>query len=106
MDYPVIHTVSNIIKPQNVVSDFFYPQVQQNLYTQFLQHVFLTLDIFVVDKLYDNLMDYHAKVPLYAIQAMMKHSNTAETAIYIKVNDSFKQEALNQLVINGRPSWG
>ncbi|NOX32628.1 MAG: tyrosine-type recombinase/integrase [Deltaproteobacteria bacterium] len=49
---------------------------------------------------------YHAKVPLYAIQAMMGHSNTAETAIYIKVNDSFKQEALNQLVINGRPSWG
>ncbi len=49
---------------------------------------------------------YHAKVPLYAIQAMMGHSNTAETAIYIKVNDRFKQEALNQLVINGRPSWG
>jgi len=49
---------------------------------------------------------YHARVPLYAIQAMMGHSNTAETAIYIKVNDSFKQEALNQLVINGRPSWG
>jgi len=49
---------------------------------------------------------YHARVPLYAIQSMMGHSNTAETAIYIKVNDSFKQEALNQLVINGRPSWG
>ncbi len=49
---------------------------------------------------------YHARVPLYAIQVMMGHSNTAETAIYIKVNDSFKQEALNQLVINGRPSWG
>lgn len=49
---------------------------------------------------------YHARVPLYAIQAMMGHSNTAETAIYIKVNDNFKQEALNQLVINGRPSWG
>ncbi len=49
---------------------------------------------------------YHARVPLHAIQAMMGHSNTAETAIYIKVNDNFKQEALNQLVINGRPSWG
>jgi integrase/recombinase XerD len=49
---------------------------------------------------------YHARVPLYAIQTMMGHSNTAETAIYIKVNGSLKQEALNQLVINGRPSWG
>ncbi|MDA3790031.1 MAG: tyrosine-type recombinase/integrase [Desulfobacula sp.] len=49
---------------------------------------------------------YHARVPLHAIQAMMGHSNTAETAIYIKVDDGFKQEALNQLVINGRPSWG
>ncbi|CCK80747.1 tyrosine-type recombinase/integrase [Desulfobacula toluolica] len=48
---------------------------------------------------------YHARVPLHAIQAMMGHSNTAETAIYIKVDDSFKQEALNQLVINGRMSW-
>jgi len=48
---------------------------------------------------------YHARVPLHAIQAMMGHSNTAETSIYIKVDDSFKQEALNQLVINGRLSW-
>jgi integrase/recombinase XerD len=48
---------------------------------------------------------YHARVPLHAIQVMMGHSNTAETAIYIKVDDSFKQEALNQLVINGRLSW-
>jgi integrase/recombinase XerD len=48
---------------------------------------------------------YHARVPLHAIQAMMGHSNMAETAIYIKVDDSFKQEALNQLVIHGRLSW-
>lgn len=48
---------------------------------------------------------YHAKVPLYVIQAMMGHSKKAETSIYIKVNDSFKQEALHQLVINGRLSW-
>jgi site-specific recombinase XerD len=48
---------------------------------------------------------YHAGVPLNAIQAMMGHSKKAETAIYIKVNDKFKQEALQQLAINGRWSW-
>jgi len=48
---------------------------------------------------------YHAKVPLSAIKAMMGHSKKAETAVYIKVNDNFKQKALHQLVINGRLSW-
>ncbi len=48
---------------------------------------------------------YHAGVPLNAIKAMMGHSKKAETAIYIKVNDNFKQEALNQLAINERWSW-
>ena len=48
---------------------------------------------------------YHAGVPLNAIQAMMGHSKKAETAIYIKVNDNFKQEALHQLAINERWSW-
>lgn len=48
---------------------------------------------------------YHAKVPLAAIQAMMGHSKKAETAIYIKVNDNFKQEALQQLAISERWSW-
>lgn len=48
---------------------------------------------------------YHAGVPLNAIRQMMGHAKKAETAVYIKVNDSFKQEALHQLVINGRLSW-
>ena len=48
---------------------------------------------------------YHASVPLDAIQAMMGHDKKAETAVYIKVSDQFKKEALDQLSINGRLSW-
>ena len=48
---------------------------------------------------------YHTDVPLDAIQAMMGHDKKAETAVYIKVSDQFKKEALDQLSINGRLSW-
>jgi len=48
---------------------------------------------------------YHANVPLDAIQAMMGHDKKAETAVYIKVPDKFKKEALVQLTINERMSW-
>jgi len=48
---------------------------------------------------------YHANVPLDAIQAMMGHDKMAETAVYIKVPDQFKEEALVQLTINERMSW-
>lgn len=48
---------------------------------------------------------YHVNVPLDAIQAMMGHIKKAETAVYIKISDQFKQEALVQLTINERMSW-
>ena len=48
---------------------------------------------------------YHANVPLEAIQAMMGHDRKSETAVYIKVSDQFKKEALLQLTINERMSW-
>jgi len=48
---------------------------------------------------------YHANVPLDAIQAMMGHDRKSETAVYIKVSDRFKKEALLQLTINERVSW-
>jgi len=48
---------------------------------------------------------YHANVPLDAICAMMGHDKRAETAVYIKVSDRFKKEALLQLTINERMSW-
>jgi len=48
---------------------------------------------------------YHANVPLDAIQAMMGHEKRAETAVYIKVSDRFKKEALLQLTINERTPW-
>ena len=48
---------------------------------------------------------YHANVPLGAIQAMMGHDKRSETAVYIKVSDQFKKEALLQLTINRRMSW-
>jgi integrase/recombinase XerD len=48
---------------------------------------------------------YHEKVPISAIQVMMGHTKPAETAIYIKVNDVFKKEALYQLTISERMSW-
>lgn len=48
---------------------------------------------------------YHANVPLDAIQAMMGHEKRAETAVYIKVSDRLKKEALLQLTINERMSW-
>lgn len=48
---------------------------------------------------------YHANVPLDAIRAMMGHDKKAETAVYIRVSDRFKKEALLQLTINERMSW-
>jgi integrase/recombinase XerD len=45
---------------------------------------------------------YHAGVPVEAIQAMMGHDRKSETSTYIKVSDSFKEEALTQLTISGR----
>jgi len=48
---------------------------------------------------------YHANVPLDAIQAMLGHDKKAETAVYIKVSDQLKKEALLQLTINERMSW-
>ncbi len=48
---------------------------------------------------------YHAGVPLPAICAMMGHEKTAQTAVYIKVSDAFKQEALRQLSISRGVLW-
>ena len=48
---------------------------------------------------------YHANVPLEAIQAMMGHDRKSETSAYIKVSDTFKEEALLQLTISGGVSW-
>jgi len=48
---------------------------------------------------------YHAGVPLEAIQAMMGHDRKTETSVYIKVSDSFKEEALTQLTISERTLW-
>jgi len=48
---------------------------------------------------------YHTNVPLDAICAMLGHDKKAETAVYIKVSDQFKKEALDQLSINGRLPW-
>lgn len=48
---------------------------------------------------------FHAGVPLPAICAMMGHEKTAETAVYIKVSDAFKQEALRQLSISQGVLW-
>lgn len=48
---------------------------------------------------------YHQNVPLPAIQAMMGHANTSETAIYIHVSDKLKELALDAISIARRPSW-
>ena len=48
---------------------------------------------------------YHAGVPLDAIQAMMGHDRKTETSVYIKVSDSFKEEALTLLTLNERVLW-
>jgi integrase/recombinase XerD len=48
---------------------------------------------------------YHAGVPLEAIQAMMGHDTKTETSIYIKVSDTFKEEALNILTLSERAIW-
>ena len=48
---------------------------------------------------------YNENVPLEIIQSMMGHSSKGETAVYIKVADDFKKEALYQLVINRRMPW-
>jgi integrase/recombinase XerD len=49
---------------------------------------------------------YHQGVPLTSIQAMMGHSKTAETSIYIHVSDQLKKQALEQITIEGGLSWG
>ena len=48
---------------------------------------------------------YHAGVPVEAIQAMMGHDNKTETSVYIKVSDTFKEEALTLLTIGERSLW-
>lgn len=48
---------------------------------------------------------YHAGVPLEAIQAMMGHDRKTETSVYIKVSDSFKEEALTLLTLSERALW-
>jgi integrase/recombinase XerD len=48
---------------------------------------------------------YHQNVPLSAIQAMMGHANTSETAIYIHVSDKLKELALDAISIARRLSW-
>lgn len=48
---------------------------------------------------------YHQNVPLPAIQAMMGHANTSETAIYIHVSDKLKEVALDAIAIARRLSW-
>ena len=48
---------------------------------------------------------YHAGVPVEAIQTMMGHDRISETSSYIKVSDSFKEEALNLLIIKERALW-
>jgi integrase/recombinase XerD len=48
---------------------------------------------------------YHAGVPLPAIQAMMGHDTKTETSIYIKVSDTFKEEALTLLTLSERELW-
>lgn len=44
---------------------------------------------------------YHAGVPLDAIQTMMGHGHKAETAVYVHVSDSLKNQALEQLGLQG-----
>lgn len=48
---------------------------------------------------------YHAGVPVEAIQAMMGHDKKTETSVYIKVSDTFKEEALNILTLSERLIW-
>lgn len=48
---------------------------------------------------------YHAGVPVEAIQAMMGHDKKTETSVYIKVSDTFKEEALNILTLSERAIW-
>jgi integrase/recombinase XerD len=48
---------------------------------------------------------YHAGVPVEAIQAMMGHDKKTETSVYIKVSDSFKEEALTLLTLRERALW-
>jgi integrase/recombinase XerD len=48
---------------------------------------------------------YHAGVPVEAIQTMMGHDKKTETSVYIKVSDSFKEEALRQLTIREEGLW-
>ena len=47
---------------------------------------------------------YHQRVPLEAIQAMLGHENLDEASIYIHVSDALKQQALEQITIEGRSS--
>ena len=48
---------------------------------------------------------YHAGVPVEAIQAMMGHDRKTETSVYIKVSDTFKEEALTLLTLSERSLW-
>ena len=48
---------------------------------------------------------YNNGVPVDDIRVLMGHSNVAETSIYIHVADEYRENALENLSINGRPSW-
>ncbi len=48
---------------------------------------------------------YLQQVPLEAIEAMMGHESEAETAVYIHIPDALKQQALEQLTLQGDVSW-
>ncbi len=47
---------------------------------------------------------YERDVPVEAIEAMLGHSSTEETSIYIHVPETKKQQALEKLTIHGRTS--
>lgn len=48
---------------------------------------------------------YHQNVPLSGIKAMLGHTRTEETSIYIHVSDELQREALELLSISDDKSW-
>ncbi|MCP4354156.1 MAG: tyrosine-type recombinase/integrase [Proteobacteria bacterium] len=75
--------IRNSIKKQNI---------KERITPHVLRHTFAT-------DMYNN------GVPVDDIRVMMGHSNVTETSIYIHVADEYRKNALENLSINGRPSW-
>lgn len=48
---------------------------------------------------------YTAGVPIDAIKTMLGHQRIADTAIYIHISDHIQQHAIDQITIEGKPSW-